>query len=148
MDDISAIGVSVTCIADKSFPSGFSITEFATDADPFDLPAIDIATTEMNVNGQMVAFSAPHPIAITLNVIPGSDADENLAIIFEANRAAKNKRHAGDIITMTAVYPGGGSVTLSEGKMTNGHPSRSPASAGRMKSKTYVFNFQNLSRTR
>ena len=148
MYDISAIGVAVRCIASKSFPSGFTITEFADDADPFDLPAIDIATSAMTVNGDMVVFSAPAPIGITLNVIPGSEADNNLAVIFEANRAAKNKRHARDEITLVATYPDGASLTLSEGKMTNGMPGNSAASAGRIKSKSYTFALQNLSRTR
>lgn len=148
MYDISAIGVSVRCIASLTFPVGFTITEFADDADPFDLPAIDIATPSMNVNGDLVVFSAATPIPITLNVIPGSDADNNLSVIFEANRPGKNKRHAGDIITMVANYPDGSALMLSEGKMTNGVPGNSPASAGRIKSKAFSFAFQNLSRTR
>ena len=40
MYDISAIGVSVRLIASLTFPVGFTITEFADDADPFALPAI------------------------------------------------------------------------------------------------------------
>lgn len=148
MQDISAIGVSIRCIASNTFPAGFTITEFADDADPFDLPAIDIATAAMNVNGDLVVFSAPNPIAITVNVIPGSDADNNLSVVFEANRAGKNKSLARDIITLVAVYPDGATVTVSEGKMTNGVPGNSPASAGRIKSKAFSFAFQNLSRTR
>ena len=148
MHDISAIGVSVRCIASLTFPVGFTITEFADDADPFDLPAIDIATPSMNVNGDLVVFSAATPILITLNVIPGSDADNNLSVVFEANRPGKNKRHAGDIITLVANYPDGSALMLSEGKMTNGVPGNSPASAGRIKSKAFSFAFQNLSRTR
>lgn len=148
MYDTSAIGVALRCVASESFPAGFTITEFADDADPFDIPAIDIATPAMNVNGDLVVFSAPTPITITISVIPGSDADNNLAVIFEANRAAKNKRHARDEITLVGTYPDGSSLKLSEGKMTNGMPGNSPASAGRIKSKTYSFAFQNLSRTR
>lgn len=148
MYDISAIGVSARVIASLTFPVGFTITEFADDADPFDLPAIDIATPSMNVNGDLLVYSAATPINITLNVIPGSEADNNLSVIFEANRPGKNKRHAGDIITIVANYPDGASLMLSEGKMTNGVPGNSPASAGRIKSKAFTFAFQNLSRTR
>lgn len=146
--DISATGLSVRCIASVTFPTGFTITEFADDADPFDIPAIDIAATAMNVNGDLVSWSAPTPIGITVNVIPGSDADNNLSVIFEANRAGKNKLHARDVITLVGVYPDGATVTLSDGKMTNGVPASSPASGGRIKSKAFVFSFQNLSRTR
>lgn len=148
MFDTSAIGLAVRCLASESFPAGFTITEFADDADPFDIPAIDIATAAMNVNGDLVVFSAPVPITITLNVIPGSDADNNLSVIFEANRPARNKRHARDVIALVATYPDGSTLTLSEGKMTNGTPGNSPASAGRIKSKAFSFAFQNLSRTR
>lgn len=148
MYDTSAIGTSLRVIGSVSFPSGFTITEFADDTDPFDFPAIDIATPGMNINGDLVVYSAPTPLTVTLNVIPGSDADKNLSVIFEANRAAKNKRHARDIITIVASYPDGSTVTVSEGKMTNGMPASSPASAGRIKSKSFSFAFQNLSRTR
>lgn len=148
MFDTSAIGVSLRVIASNSFPAGFTVTEFADDADPFDFPAIDIATPAMNVNGDLVVYSAPTPLTMALNVIPGSDADKNLSVIFEANRAAKNKRHAKDVITIVGSYPDGSTVTLSQGKMTNGVPASSPASAGRIKSKAFSFAFQNLSRTR
>lgn len=148
MYDISATGLSVRCIASVTFPTGFTITEFADDADPFDVPAIDIATTAMNINGDLVTWSSPTPIGFTLNVIPGSDADNNLSVVFEANRAGKNKLHARDTITVVGSYPDGSTITLSEGKMTNGVPANSPASAGRIKSKAFVFSFQNLSRSR
>lgn len=148
MHDISAIGVSVRCVASESFPSGFTISAFADDADPFDLPAIDIATAAMNINGDLVVFSAPTPITITVAVIPGSEDDENLGVIFDANRARKGGERSKDEITLVASYPDGSSTTLSEGKMTNGVPANSPASAGRVKSKSYSFAFQTVSRTR
>lgn len=148
MQDVSAIGVSLRVTASRSFPTGFTVTEFADDADPFDLPAMDIASAAMNVNGELVVNSAPAPISFTLNVIPDSDADKNLAVIFEANRPAKNKRHLGDVISIVGSYPNGTTVTLSQGKMLNGVPASSPSSAGRIKSKAYTFAFQTLSRTR
>lgn len=148
MLDVSAIGVSVRVIASITFPQGFTVTEFADDADPFDLPSIDIATVSMNVNGNPIFQSAPVPVTLTLNVIPGSFSDENLAVIFEANRAAQNKRYVQDIITMVGVYPNGATIMLSDGKMTSGVPGHGVASAGRLKSKQYGFAFGNLSRTR
>lgn len=146
--DISANGVSARVIASVTFPTGFTITEFASDADPFDFPEMTIAEPEMNVNGDLVTFSAPSPLLQTLSVIPGSDADNNLSVLFEANRAGKNKLHARDEITIVVAYPDGSTTTLSGGKMTAGVPANSPASAGRVKSKSYSFAFQNLSRTR
>lgn len=148
MFDLSAIGVSVRVIASRTFPVGFTITEFADDADPFDIPNIDIATPTLNVNGELVRVSTPTPIVITLNAIPHSDADNNLAIIFEANRATRGKRHAGDIITLTGIYPTGQTVSLTNGVMTNGAPGTGVASAGRVKSKAYTFAFEGKAGTR
>lgn len=148
MQDISATGISLLVKADKTFPNGFTVTQFADDADPFDLPSLEIAATAMNVNGELVTWSSPQPINPTLSVIPGSEDDNNLATLFEANRAAAGKTAARDIITIVATYPDGSTVTLSNGKMTSGFPGKSIASAGRMKSKAYSFMFQDLALTR
>jgi hypothetical protein len=148
MNDISASGISLNVTADKTFPNGFVFTEFADDADPFDLPSLDIAATAMNVNGDLVTWTAPQPVVPTINAIPGSDGDNNMAILFEANRAAKGKTVARDVITIVATYPDGSTVTLSNGKMTAGFPGKSVASAGRLKSKAYTFAFENISVTR
>lgn len=148
MQDISATGISLLIKADKTFPNGFTVTQFADDADPFDLPSLEIAATAMNVNGELVTWSSPQPINPTLNVIPGSEDDNNLATLFEANRAAAGKTVVRDIITIVATYPDGSTVTLSNGKMTSGFPGKSIASAGRMKSKAYSFMFQDLALTR
>lgn len=145
--DISATGISVLVRASNTFPNGFTVTQFADDADPFDLPALEIAATAMNVNGELVTWSSPQPILPTLNVIPGGEDDNNLSILFEANRASGGKTVARDLITMVATYPDGSTVTLSNGKMTSGFPGKSIASAGRMKSKAYVFAFQDISVT-
>lgn len=145
--DVSATGISLLVRASKTFPQGFTVTQFADDADPFDLPSLEIAATAMNLNGELVTWSSPQPIVPTLNVIPGSEDDNNLAILFEANRAASGKVVARDLITIVANYPDGSTVTLSNGKMTSGFPGKSIASAGRMKSKAYAFAFQDISVT-
>lgn len=148
MQDISATGISLLVKGSITFPNGFTVTQFADDADPFDLPSLEIAATAMNVNGELVTWSSPQPINPTLNVIPGSEDDNNLATLFEANRAAAGKTVARDIITIVATYPDGSTATLSNGKMTSGFPGKSIASAGRMKSKAYSFMFQDLALTR
>jgi len=147
MFDVSATGLSLTISASVTFPSGFTFTEFADDADGWDAPAIDIATTAMNLNGDLIVYSSPVPLLRTVNAIPGSPGQRNLAIIYEANRVAKGKRSARDIITVVANYPDGSTETLSLGKMTNGMPGKSVASAGRIKSQAYTFAFQDLGST-
>lgn len=148
MEDISVTGISLTITASETFPNGFTFTDFADDADPFDMPALVIAAAAMNVNGTLVTWSAPAPILPTINAIPGSPGDNNLSILFEANRPAQGKRIARDVITIVGNYPDGSSVTLSNGKMLSGAPGKSAASAGRLKSKPYAWAFQDIAVTR
>lgn len=148
MQDVSAIGFTLILRASETFPNGFTISEVADDADPFDIPAVEIASTAMNVNGDLVTWSSPTPMTPTINVIPASESDKNLSILWDANRAARGKRHARDVITLVASYPDGSTKTFSEGKMTSGMPGGSVASGGRIKSNAYVFAFQDFSQTR
>lgn len=145
--DISGFGLQVQVSASVTFPSGFTISQFADDADPFDLPSMQIADKAMGLNGDMVTWSKANPIPFTFNVVPGSEDDKNLAILFEANRVSKGKTSARDIITVVAVYPSGETLTLTEAKITDGMPGNSVASAGRLKSKSYAFAAENLTRT-
>jgi hypothetical protein len=147
MYDVSATGISLTIKFSVTFPQGFTFTEFADDADGWDAPAIDIATTAMNLNGDLVVYSAPTAILRTINAIPGSPGQRNLAIAYEANRVGKGKRKANDKVTIVANYPDGSTETLSEGVMINGMPGKSVASAGRVKSNGYNFAFQDLAST-
>lgn len=140
---ISGFGLRVRVIASNTFPNGFDVTQFADDADPFDAPSIKIANTAMGLNGELIIFSTAVPINLTLAVVPASDDDKNLAVLFEANRVGKGKSGARDEITITGIYPSGKTVTLSGGCITDGIPTDSIASAGRMKSKPYVFSFEN-----
>lgn len=145
--DVSATGLTVLVRASVTFPAGFIVSAFADDADPFDIPDIEIATAAMGLNGDLITFSSPVPITPTLNVIPGSPEDQNLSILYNANRAARGRRVARDIITMIVTYPDGSTTTLSQGKLTSGNPGKSIASAGRVKTKAYTFAFQDVSVT-
>lgn len=140
--DISGFGFAVNVVADTTFPSGFLVTQFADDSDPFDTPAIKIADSKMGLNGDLIKWSVATPIEISIGVVPGSDDDTNLAILLEANRVSAGKQSAQDEITMTAIYPQGNSVTVTGGIITEGPVSSSVASAGRLKSKTYKFTFE------
>lgn len=143
MTDISGFGLQINVKASTTFPTGFVVSQFADDADPFDLPDMTIAESAMGMNGDLVTWNTANPITINLSVVPGSEDDKNLATLFEANRVGKGKQSAKDVITMTAVYADGKTLTLSQGVITNGNPGDSIASAGRKKSKTYGFVFEN-----
>src|SRR4051812_24242460 len=100
---------------------------------------------KMGLNGTLITWSVAAPIEIKVAVVPGSLDDQNLAILLEANRVGRNKSSAMDRITLTATYPTGPRKTLSPGRITGGPVASSVAAAGRLKSKTYTFTFENTS---
>lgn len=147
MQDISAYGIRLRLVASVTFPAGIDITQFADDADSVDVPSQQIADKAMGVNGDLVVWSKANPINLTINVIPNTEDDRNLAVLLEANRVGRGKRSARDIITATAVYPDGRTITWSNGAITDGIPGNALASSGRMKSKPYLFSFEQLARS-
>ena len=147
MQDISAFGIRVQVIASQTFPAGISITQFADDADPFDAPSMQIRDKAMGVNGDLISWSKANPIPVTLNVVPNSEDDKNLSVLFEANRVGKGKQGARDVIAITAVYPDGRTASFTQGVITDGQPANSAQSSGRMKSKAYSFAFENVNRS-
>lgn len=143
--DISGFGMRVNVVADKTFPSGFMVTQFADDADPFDIPAVQIADKAMGLNGDLIVWSKAAPIDITINVIPDSEDDVNLQALTEANRVSKGKNSARDSITLVRTDAGGKALTLTNGRLTNAPVGHSVASAGRKKTNAYTFTFESKS---
>lgn len=141
--DISGFGTRIVIQASNTFPSGFSITQAADDADFIDMPSLQLADGAMGLNGNMVTWSKANPIPFTVNVIPGSDDDKNLQVLSSANRAAAGRRPARDVITATVVYPDGTTLRLMRGSIRDAAFGNSIASAGRMKTKAYVFSFED-----
>lgn len=144
MQDISGFGLQVRVVASETFPEGFTITQFADDGDPFDFPSMQIKDKAMGVNGDLITWSKANPIEITINTIPNGEDDANLGVLLEANRVAKGKKVVRDVVTMTAIYPDGKSITLSNGVITDGIPANAVASEGRLKTKEYKFVFENV----
>lgn len=143
MQDISGFAIEVTLIASVTYPSGIIITQFADDADPFDSPSQQLADMSMTLNGELLKWSTANIIPLTINLIPQSEDDINLAILAERNRVGRGKSSARDVITVSGIYPDGSAVTLTNGFITDAVINTSVASAGRLKSKPYVFGFEN-----
>lgn len=141
--DISGFGLRVNVIASKTIPVGINLTQFADDADPLDIPSIQIADTAMGLNGDLITWSKANPIKATLNLIAGSEDDVLMGLIFEANRVGRGKTGARDVITMTVIYPDNRFITLTKGIITDGISGNAVASAGRLKTKAYQFSFEN-----
>lgn len=141
--DVSAFGFVLTVIASNTFPNGFTVSAFADDSDPFDFPSIAVNDVAMGLNGDLISWSKATPLKTTMSMIPGTDEDVNMAVLLEANRVGQGKLSARDLITVTAVYPDGSTLSLTQGKITNGPPSHSIASSGRVKTNVYGFAFEN-----
>lgn len=146
--DVSATGFSLTLKATNTFPSSIQLTAFADDADPFDLPITEAASVGMDVNGNLVSWSAPSPQQVVINVLPDSEEDYNLGVLLEANIAKRGRRPAGDLITMVATYGNGSTTTARNGKILSGPRGNGVSNAGRVKSKTYTFAFESFDVTR
>lgn len=143
MQNISGNGLIINVLASNTFPVGLLLTEFADDSDPFDISGLQIADKAMGLNGDLIVWGKANPIIVTINVIPQSNSDLNLAILLEANRIGRGKIGARDVITMTATYPNGSPILLSVGAITDGIPGSPVSSAGRLKSKPYTFAFES-----
>lgn len=146
-ENISGFGLVVVITASSTFPAGITLTQFADDTDPFEVPTLTIAETAMGLNGDMASWSKAAPVDVTLGMLPNTPDDRNLALLFEANRVARGKRGARDVITMTAMYPDGRQKVLQQGTVISGNPLNSVASSGRYKSRPYSFRFENVTGT-
>lgn len=143
MQNVSGYGTTISIFASKTFPIGLIINQFADDADPIDVPSLQIADSAMGINGDLIVWSKANPLKLTLDVIAGSFSDLNLAILLEANRVGRGKIGARDVITMNILYPAGNFVVLSNGAITDGLPFSKVQSSGRFAAKSYSFTFEN-----
>ena len=143
MKDVSGTGLSVLVRASKTFPQGILCTSFADDTDPMDIPEITITESGMGLNGDLITYSSPQPIEYSLSLIPGTEEEVAMAFLLEANRVAKGKKSANDVITIVINYPDGTKVVLNPGRITGGLPGKGVSSDGRVKTPTYNFVFEN-----
>lgn len=144
MINIGGAGSKVTIISVPTFPQGFTVTEFATDTDPLVVDDTEINNTEVGVNGDVVSWKKAGLLNLELSVIPNSESDKNLKILFNSNRLAKNKVALDDNITMIIVEADGTTTTYTGGKMLSGTPSNSISSDAKLRTKTYRFTFSNV----
>lgn len=142
MQNVTGFGTVISLVASVTFPTGFAITAFADDSDPLDIASIKIGDAAMGVNGDLLTWARAVPNPVVLNVIPGSQDDVNLSILFNANRASQGKASANDVLTLTVVYPDGTVVTKTNGICTDFMPGKSVASSGRTKTKAYAMTFE------
>lgn len=144
MKNVSATGIKVFLTASHTFPAGFWVSAFADDKDPVGGDNTTVHETAMGPNGDLVFWGTPQPILVRLGVINGSEEDENLRILYHANRVAKNKASVKDIITLVIQYPDGRKVTCVNGVITNGPAFPVATSNARINGNEYGFAFENV----
>jgi hypothetical protein len=144
----SGFGTQVQIHAVPTFPAGFTVTNLPDDADPVDVPSTQINDKSMGLNGDLVTWSKGNPLPVTINVLPNSESDINLAILAEANRVGRGKLSANDVITLTVIKPDGSTATYINGKITDAMFGDAIASSSRLKTKPYAFAFENVITTR
>ena len=147
VQNVSAFGIKVALRANVTYPVPIVLTQFADETDPFDIPSIAIAETAKGVNGDLVTWSSANPVNITLAMIAGSDDDEAMSLLFQANNPSGLATPSGDIIVLTAIYPDTSVVVASGGVPLEFMPGKSVATAGRLKSNTYTFSFEQIVQT-
>lgn len=142
--DVSAFGLKVNLTASVTFPMGIEITAFSDDTDPVDMASIQVRDKAAGVNGDLIVWSKANAVPMTLAVLPNTPDDQNLQILARANRAARGRRAVQDEITATVAYPDGRTLRLLRGVITDGIIGDAVASSGRIKTKPYIFAFEDV----
>lgn len=145
--NVSAFGLRVQVVASVTFPNGFTVTQFPDDADAIDMPETTVGEAGMGPNGDLIQWQRPNPLPFSMNVIPGSDDDQNLTTLFDANRVGKGKVGARDAITITVMYPDGRQATLAQAMCQTAVLVRGVAANGRAKTKNFKFLAENMTRS-
>lgn len=144
MQDVSGFGLIVNLVASVTFPAGLTLSAFADDADPLDMPSTQLKDKAVGLNGDMLIWSKPTAKVATLNLIPRSEDDDNMQVLAKANSASRGRRPVQDEITMTVTYPDGRVVRCVRGAITDAIIGDGVASAGRLKTKPYIFAFEEV----
>jgi hypothetical protein len=143
--DISGVNSTLRLVFSQTFPAGFTVSEWANDADAIDINVKDIAEGGMGAGGDAVYWAVPKLVEVTINVIPDSPSDIYLMIAAQANTAVKGKLLAKDVVTGTYVNQNDGKiVTFNSGRLTKAAPANSVGQDSKLKSKQYMFLFESV----
>lgn len=141
--DVSALGIKATLVAVPSYPTGFTMTQFADDGDSLNIPDMTIMQSGMGVNGDMVVWRTAVPCEVDINLIPGTDDCKNMENLFKLNMTQKNKISSKDVLTLTIEHPSGKIDVLTHGYIIGGKPAQDYSANGRAKTRTFRMVFEN-----
>lgn len=144
MQDTSSIGIAVTLKASITFPAGISFTAFPEDGDVGVTGNNEIAGNASGVNGDLITWKTVNGIETNVPIIPNTEEEALLDLLFNANRGSKNRFPVKDIINMVVVNPVTGvTKTYTNGVIKNGAVGYQYGGDGRIKTKTYGFVFED-----
>lgn len=147
MEQVGGFGTTVSILAMKTFPTGFTLKKFADDVAPIEFGETQIADHEFLVDGGLFPFETSSAVSVKIGVIPGTEDDENLSILFNANKSIFRVGGLPDLMVMTINYPNQAPIILNSGYMRTGRAGTTIAETGRGKGKIYEFVFAECTTT-
>lgn len=144
MQDTSSIGVMVRLTASITYPAGIVFMAFPDDSDVGVTGNTEIAGNASGVNGDLIWWKTVNGIETQVPIIPNTVEESLLDILFNANRASKNRFPKKDIIQLVVTNPVTGVCkTYMNGIIKNGAVGYQYGGDGRIKTKTYGFVFED-----
>lgn len=146
--------VLILCSAlSETIPVGGAlITNFSDQSNPISTTPIQVADANVGPNGQLVTWTTPNYIDVTISVVANSIDDFMLTAITEAVRKTAGLTSPGTpppLFSLTVVYPNaiGQSRLFSNGVLIRGEIGNAMATNARITSKSYTFRFNNGEKT-
>lgn len=144
MQDVSSIGITVRLTASVTFPLGISFRAFPDDGDIGPSGDNEIAGNASGVNGDLIVWKTVNGIEFNLPIIPNTEEESLLDILYNANRGAKNRFPKKDVIQITTINPVTGVIkTYKNGVIKTGTVGYTYGGDGRIKTKNYGFVFED-----
>lgn len=155
MLDISYAGAKIY-LSTRAGDSVGPITEFSDEGSPVEIPDIDIADGNMNLNGILVTWTKAQAAEFSLTLIPNSQSEKILATWLSAHAiGGRGAIPEAFIDQLQLVIPANVNVsgtssknsliyTFKNGRMRRGAPATGTNSEGKMNAKTYNFIFEQV----
>lgn len=144
MADVSAVGISVRLVASVTYPMGITLTAFPEEGEVGISGDTEIAGNASGVNGDLIWWKTVNGIEVNLPIIPNTNDEALLDVLFQGNRAAKNRFPKKDIIQMIVTNPVTGvAKTYKNGVVKSGAVGYQYGNDGRIRNKTYGFVFED-----
>ena len=140
--------VLITCSSLSEIVStgGALVSNFSDQSNPVSVTSPQVADGQVGPNGQLVTWTTPNYIDVTISVIANSVDDYMLTAILMGVRKCAGLTSIGTpppIFTLAVTYPNavGQSRIFRNGIMLTGDPGSSMAANARINSKSYTFRF-------